>query len=76
MIIPVRCFSCGSLIANKWKPYVAYLESNISEKEALDLVGCTRICCRRMLLSHVDIHEKLLKFGAECDPTNRGEGKY
>lgn len=68
MIIPIRCFSCGALTANKWKEYERYLENNISESEALDKVGCKRICCRRMLLSHVDIHEKLLKFDMECDP--------
>ncbi len=35
--------------------------------EALDVLGLKRYCCRRMLLSHVDLIEKLLNYAAlEC----------
>ena len=30
--------------------------------EALDSVGLQRYCCRRMILTHVDLIEKLLKY--------------
>lgn len=30
--------------------------------EALDDLGLTRYCCRRMILTHVDLIEKLLKY--------------
>ena len=30
--------------------------------DALDAVGLQRYCCRRMILTHVDLIEKLLKY--------------
>lgn len=29
--------------------------------DAMDKLGCKRYCCRRMLMTHVDLIEKLLK---------------
>ena len=31
-------------------------------RQALDDLGLTRYCCRRMLLTHVDLIEKLLRY--------------
>ena len=28
----------------------------------MDQLGCKRFCCRRMIMTHVDLIEKLLKF--------------
>lgn len=30
-------------------------------RDALDQLGCKRYCCRRMVMTHVDLIEKLLK---------------
>ncbi len=35
---------------------------NIIPRDALDTLGLKRYCCRRMLLSHVDLIEKLLNY--------------
>ncbi|KKY20920.1 putative dna-directed rna polymerases n 8 kda subunit superfamily [Phaeomoniella chlamydospora] len=60
MIIPVRCFSCGKVIADLWEKYIQLLETH-QDGEAMDKLGCKRYCCRRMLMTHVDLIEKLLQ---------------
>jgi len=77
MIIPVKCFTCGNVLANKYRYYleevrkrklakgmdnnekVVYLTKEFNEKtaegEVLDDLGLTRMCCRRHMLTHVDI---------------------
>lgn len=62
MIIPVRCFTCGKVIGNKWDAYLALLQADHTEGDALDELGLRRYCCRRMLLTHVDLIEKLLHY--------------
>lgn len=87
MIIPVRCMTCGKVLADKWEYYekrCKELEKERSSKtgtqtksepqkkiEELDIntqhydktirqvvfeeLGLDKICCRRMLLGHVDM---------------------
>jgi len=55
MIIPVRCFTCGKVVGSAYDVYQKSLASGKSGKEALDSTGLTRFCCRRMLVSHVDL---------------------
>jgi DNA-directed RNA polymerase subunit N (RpoN/RPB10) len=35
---------------------------SLSHSEALDALGLRRYCCRRMLLTHVDLVQKLLNY--------------
>jgi DNA-directed RNA polymerase I, II, and III subunit RPABC5 len=35
---------------------------NISYSEAMDELGLHRYCCRRMVMTHVDLIEKLLRY--------------
>jgi DNA-directed RNA polymerase I, II, and III subunit RPABC5 len=62
MIIPIRCFTCGKIIGNKWEVYIELLTKNFSHSSALDAIGLRRYCCRRMLLTHVDLIEKLMAY--------------
>ena len=76
MIIPIKCFSCGNVIADKYRYYVEevrkrklardmdvdkvlYLTKEYNEKtpegEVMDELGLKKMCCRRHLLTHVDI---------------------
>jgi len=86
MIIPVKCFTCGNVLANKYRFYlervkqkkiqkssindpsscgdqdvnsVVYLtKENMAktpEAEVLDELKLFNVCCRRHMLTHVDI---------------------
>lgn len=63
MIIPIRCFTCGKVIGNKWDEYVRLVQENPNDKSAiLDRLGLKRFCCRRMLLGHVDLINRMLHY--------------
>lgn len=65
MIIPVRCFTCGKVIGNKYDSYIEMLNAEYSERDALDELGLRRYCCRRMVLTHVDLIQKLLLYNSK-----------
>ena len=67
MIIPIKCLTCGKVVANKWNKFVEKLKLDYTEGDALDSVGLKRYCCRRMLLTHVDLIEKMINYDAERD---------
>ncbi|MEM2109491.1 MAG: DNA-directed RNA polymerase subunit N [Candidatus Odinarchaeota archaeon] len=62
MIIPVRCFTCGKLIADKWELFKDRVLKGEDPKKVLDEMGVDRYCCRRMLLSHVNLIDDVIKF--------------
>ncbi|AES96168.1 DNA-directed RNA polymerase II 8.2 kDa protein [Medicago truncatula] len=62
MIIPVRCFTCGKVVGDKWDTYLELLQSGYTEGDALDSLGLVRYCCRRMLMTHVELIDKLLNY--------------
>jgi len=76
MIIPVKCFTCGCVLADKFRYFqdevrqikiqkglqidkVVYLTKEHMDKtpegEVLDKIGLRNVCCRRHMLTHVDI---------------------
>ena len=76
MIIPVKCFTCGNVLANKYRYYldevrkmklaqgvdvnkVEYFTKENMEKAVngivLDNMRIMNVCCRRHMLTHVDI---------------------
>ena len=74
MIIPVRCFSCGKLVGDKWEPFSKRVAAGEHPKEVLDDVGVERYCCRRMLLSHVELIDDILEFHVNKEVVDiRGE---
>jgi DNA-directed RNA polymerase subunit N (RpoN/RPB10) len=76
MLIPVKCFTCGKVIADKYDYYerevrkkkstkdmeiddVIYLTKDTIDKtpegQVLDNLKLDKMCCRRHLLTHVNI---------------------
>ncbi len=62
MIIPIRCFTCGTLIADKYQIFLTELEKK-EKKENIDEIfkelKLKRYCCRRMLYTQSNILNKL-----------------
>ena len=54
MLIPVRCFTCGGLIADKYSEYKERVKSGEGDAEVLDSLEIKRYCCRRMFISSVE----------------------
>ena len=65
MIIPVRCFTCGGVVGNKWNRFRQMIDQEHMEaNQALDRLGLRRYCCRRMLLTHVNLIDQMLEYTA------------
>ncbi len=60
MEFPVRCFTCGAVIGDKYEEYKRLLPQGADK--ALDSLGFNRYCCRRMFVSHVEAVEGLNKY--------------
>ena len=63
MIIPVRCFTCGKVVGSSYEEYKRRVASGEDAKAVMDSLGLTRICCRRMILSHVEAIDDVMPFG-------------
>lgn len=62
MIIPVRCFTCGLVIGDKYQEFLDLVAEGYTEEESMNALQLSRFCCRRMMLTHVDMTDLLLKF--------------
>lgn len=62
MIIPIRCFTCGKLIADKWEPFLERVKKGDDRKKTLDDLKLKRICCRRMIITHIDLIDDISVF--------------
>ena len=54
MLVPVRCFTCGKLIANIYDEYLTQLKQGEEPNKVMDSLNITRYCCRRMFVSSVE----------------------
>lgn len=62
MIVPVRCFSCGKLIAKDYEEFVRRVEKREPAGKVLDDLGIKRYCCRRMMISHLELIDDLMQY--------------
>ncbi|MBT8171390.1 DNA-directed RNA polymerase subunit N [Candidatus Bathyarchaeota archaeon] len=73
MIIPVRCFTCGKLVADKWEDFAKSVKAGEDPKKVLDSLDVKRYCCRRMILGHVEISDNILRFYEEKEKINSSQ---
>jgi len=75
MIIPIRCMNCGNVLADKWLFYQQkvkelrgsttpiYMDGksipDTAELKVLNHLGLKRYCCRKHMLTHVDLIDKI-----------------
>lgn len=86
MIIPVRCFTCGKLLSDKYNYYnkellrrkITYQTPDVSQPddplvidltakevkktvvgEIMDEIGLTRDCCRKNMMTNINIIEDI-----------------
>lgn len=68
MIVPVRCVTCGKVIGDKWRWFERKLkeeggpthdETKSEKARLMDELGLKRMCCRRHMLTTVDVMDKI-----------------
>ena len=62
MLIPVRCFTCGGLIADKNTEYTSRVKAGEDPAKVLDSLGVKRYCCRRMFISSVETIYQIIPY--------------
>jgi len=62
MIIPVRCFSCGKVLGDKWEEFEERVDNQEDVKEVLNDLGVDRYCCRTAIITNVDISEDVAQY--------------
>jgi DNA-directed RNA polymerase subunit N len=61
-MIPVRCFTCGNVVGDKWEEFSLRVQQGGDAGKILDLLDVKRYCCRRILLSNVDTIDEIMKY--------------
>jgi DNA-directed RNA polymerase subunit N (RpoN/RPB10) len=69
MIIPIRCKTCGKVLADKFEEFqrtvqevdgavdmdIDSADGKTRKGKKLDDLGITKMCCRAVMLTHVDM---------------------
>ncbi len=61
-MLPVRCFTCNKVLANKGQTYEKLKRDEKPMDEIWQTLGLTRMCCRMIMISHVDLTDKMLDY--------------
>ena len=67
MLIPVRCWSCGKVVAHLYKKYTERIAGGEDPQAVLDDLALNRYCCRRMFVGHIDLIDDKAPFSLPRD---------
>ncbi len=59
---PVRCFSCGKPLGDKYEEFDRRVVEGEKPEDVFKDMGIDRYCCRRMLLTSTDFTEEIMRF--------------
>lgn len=62
MIIPVRCYTCNKILADKYRKYQMLMkEGKMSPQDILEKeLKLHRYCCKTVITGHIDIVENII----------------
>lgn len=63
-MLPIRCFSCNKVLANKGTTFSSLRNEKVPMNVIWEKLGLTRMCCRSIMISHVDVSDELMAY---CD---------
>lgn len=62
ILVPIRCLSCGKVIAQLWAKYKERIEKGEDGKKVLDSLGLVRYCCRQTFMGNIDLLKEVSQF--------------
>ncbi len=62
MMCPVRCLTCGKVVASKSDDFNARVAKGEDPAAIMDSQGFDRYCCRRMLLGNANLMDEILPY--------------
>ncbi len=62
MIVPVRCFSCGKVIASVYHEFKERTGKGENPGKVLDDLNIKKYCCRKSLLTSVDLIDEVSRY--------------
>ena len=62
MMVPVRCFSCGKVVAHLYEQFKKRVEQGEQAEKVLDDLKLIRYCCRKTIFSQADLIDDIMKY--------------
>ena len=62
MLIPIRCFTCGAVVADKHEPFIEKINLGEDPGKSLTELDVVNYCCRRMLLSNSNTIDQIIPY--------------
>jgi DNA-directed RNA polymerase subunit N (RpoN/RPB10) len=59
MLIPIRCFTCGSPLSDIYTYYEEYKEKNMDNNDIFKLLAIDMDCCKIHIMNSMKLHDYL-----------------